>query len=261
MVPVDFLVEPSQEGDRFQVLATAILVRDPFPGPTRVVQVEHRGDRIDAKPICVVPVEPEHRAGEEKGANLVPAVVENRRVPVGMESLAWVGVLVEVCPVEEDQTMLVGREVRRYPVEDHADAVLMERVDQEHEVLWVAIPCSGCEVAGDLVAPRAVEGVFHHRQKLDMREAHPLHVFGELRSDFPIGEPAISLFRHAHPGTEVHFVDLHRCVERVGTSALSHPVGVTPVVGQIPDDRSRTGRALVPETVGIGLEDLVSVEL
>jgi hypothetical protein len=47
-----------------------------------------------------------------------------------MEALAWVGVLEQVGPVEVAEREAVGREVRRHPVEDHADTGLVQFVDQ-----------------------------------------------------------------------------------------------------------------------------------
>src|SRR5207244_7050294 len=67
--------------------------------------------------------------------------------------------------------------------EDDADAVLVQVVDQEHEVLGRAVAARRGEVAGDLVAPRLVERVLHDRHELDMREAHPAHVIRQPRSE------------------------------------------------------------------------------
>ena len=50
-----------------------------------------------------------------------------------MKALARVGVLVEVRAVEKGQAVLVGREVRRHPIENHADAVLVQVVDEVHQ--------------------------------------------------------------------------------------------------------------------------------
>ena len=63
---------------------------------------------------------------EQEAAHLVAAVVEDVAAPVGVEALPRVGVLVQVRAVEVGQAVLVGREVRRHPVEDHADAVLVQ---------------------------------------------------------------------------------------------------------------------------------------
>ena len=59
----------------------------------------------------MVRAEPVQRAGGEEAAHLVAAVVEDVAVPVGVESLARVGVLVEVRPVEVAQPVLVGGEM------------------------------------------------------------------------------------------------------------------------------------------------------
>ena len=54
-----------------------------------------------------------------------------------MVALARVGVLVQVRAVEEAQPVRVPGEVRRHPVEHHADAVLVQHIDEMHEVLRV----------------------------------------------------------------------------------------------------------------------------
>jgi hypothetical protein len=51
---VDLLVEPLQERDRLEVLAAAVHVRAPGAVGATVVEVEHRGDRVDAQPVDVV---------------------------------------------------------------------------------------------------------------------------------------------------------------------------------------------------------------
>ena len=59
---------------------------------------------------------------QEEVAHLGAPVVEDRAAPLGVEALARVGVLVQVRAVEARQPVLVVREVRGHPVEDHADA-------------------------------------------------------------------------------------------------------------------------------------------
>ena len=139
VLAVDGLVERAQELDRLEVLVAAVLVRDPLARLARVVEVEHRRDRVDAQAVDVVLVEPEQRAREQEAAHLVAAVVEDVAVPVGVEALARIGVLVEVRAVEVGEAVLVGREVRRHPVEDHADAALVQVIDEVHEVLRRAV--------------------------------------------------------------------------------------------------------------------------
>ena len=121
--------------------------------------------------------------------------------------------------------MLVGREVRRHPVEDHADAVLVQRVDEVHEVLRRAVAAGRREVAGRLVAPRAVERVLHDRQELDVGEAH---LAARTR---PAAAPArgsvserLPSSGHAAPRAEVHLVDRRSARRaRCARGALRHP--------------------------------------
>ena len=63
------------------------------------------------------------------------AIIEHVAVPVGLKSLPHVGVLVKVSAVEVRQAVLVGREMRRHPIENYADAALVQGVDQEHQIL------------------------------------------------------------------------------------------------------------------------------
>ncbi len=80
-----------------------------------------------------------------------------------------------------------------------ADAVLVQVVDQIHEILRRAVARRGREVAGGLVSPGTVKGMLHHGQELDVREAHLIDVFGEARRGLAVGEGAIM-----SSGTRIH---------------------------------------------------------
>ena len=135
---VDGGVHLLQERDGVEVLAAAVLVRVPLAVLARVVEVEHRRDRVDAQTIDVELVEPVQRIGDEEVAYLRTAVVEHVRTPVGVLALAGVGVLVERRAVEAGEGELVAGEVRRHPVDDDPDSSLVEPVDQVLEVIRVA---------------------------------------------------------------------------------------------------------------------------
>ncbi len=95
---------------------------------------------------------------------------------------------VEMSPVEQTETVGVGREMGRNPIQDHTDARPMQRVDQGHEVLWRAVTAGRGEIAGGLIAPRPVERVLHHRQELDMGETEIDQIVGKLLRKLEIGE-------------------------------------------------------------------------
>ena len=118
-----------------------------------------------------------------------------------MNALAWVGVLVEVGAVEEPEAVLVSGEMRGNPIEDDADAVLVERIDEVHEVLGCTETATGREVPGRLVAPRTEERVLHDRQELEVGESNFFDVVHESSRQFLVTERAIVVFRHPLPRT------------------------------------------------------------
>ncbi len=75
-----------EELDRLEVFASAVLVGDPLPVLTGIVEIEHRGDGVNADPVHVVDVEPETGAGHQEIADLAAAVIKDVRSPVGVHS-------------------------------------------------------------------------------------------------------------------------------------------------------------------------------
>ena len=221
LAAVDHLVELLEERDRVEVLAAAELVRDPLALAARVVEVQHRGDRVDPDPVDVVLAQPEQRVRDQEVADLVAAEVEHERAPVGVRAAARVGVLVERRAVEPRERELVAREVRRDPVEDHADPAVVQPVDELPQVVGRAVSRRRREVAGHLVAPRAAERVRHHRQQLDVGEAHVGRVRRQLVGELEVGQRAVVLERVQPPRPEVDLVDRDRLRERHAPSAAA----------------------------------------
>ncbi len=249
------LVGLPQESDGLEVLVAAVLVGDPVPFLARVVEVEHRGDRIDAQSVDMELVEPEQAIGDEKVADLGPAVVVDQGVPVAMEALARVGMLVEGGAVEPGEAVRIGRKVPRHPVDDDADARSMAGVDKGAELLRRPMPDGRREKADGLVTPRTVERILAHRHELDVGEAHLLDVGHEPLGELDIGEVAARSFADPLPGAEMHLVDAHRPVGELALGPLRHPLGVAPVVvGQAVDDARRLRRVLGAKGHRIGLE-------
>ena len=232
VIAIHRFVQLAQKLHSTEVLPSSVHIRDPLPLPATVVQVKHRSDCVDAQSIDVVAVQPKQPARKQERAHFVPVVVEDRAAPLGMKPLARIGMLVEKRAVEHGQAVRVGREMRRHPVEDHTDAMLMQEVDQIHQVLRRSIARGRCEVAGCLVAPGAVERVLGQRQQLDMGESLLDDVLRERARDVPISWECVVL--GAPPRSEVHFVDRHRRSETVAACALCHPGAVAPLVLQGP---------------------------
>ena len=163
----------------------------------------------------MVLVEPEQGVGEQEVADLVAAVVEDHRAPVGMLALPRVFVLVAGRAVEAAQAVAVAREVGRHPVENHADAVLVAVIDEVGEIFRRAVAAGDGEVADGLIAPRAGKRMLADRHQFDVRVAHFLAIGDELMRQLAIVQPAVMAVRAALPAAEMHFIDRDRFFELV----------------------------------------------
>ena len=88
-------------------------------------------------------VEPEQGAVEQELAHLVATIVEDLGAPVLVLANPVIGILVQRGAVEVGQAIVVLGEVRRHPIDDHADAVLMQVIDEVLEVVRVAEAAGG----------------------------------------------------------------------------------------------------------------------
>ena len=188
VLALDRDVEFAQKLDRLQILAAAVDVRHPLAGLARVVEVQHGGHSVHAQTVEVVFVEPEQRRRDQKAAHLMATVVEDRRIPFRMKSLARIGMLEQVGAIEVTEAMLVLRKMRRHPVEQHPDAALVQVIDKGHELIGRAIARGRRKVAGGLVTPRSVERVLGDGHQLDVREAHVERVVGQLPRQFNVAQ-------------------------------------------------------------------------
>src|SRR6185295_7588982 len=110
-----------------------------------------RGNGVYAQAVNMVDVEPEHRAAQEEAANLMPAVVENEAVPVFVDSDSRVGMFVKVGAVEVAERPFVCGKVRGHPVQNHRYSMLVQVIDQVHQVLRSAITAGGREISRRLI--------------------------------------------------------------------------------------------------------------
>ena len=130
---VQHLVQLAQERDCVEVLAATLRVGQPLPRLARIVEIEHRCDRVDAQAVRVELAHPVEGVREEEVAYLVPGEVEDQRPPVGVSAEPRIVVLVQRGAVEPRQRPLVTRKMRRNPVEEDADAVCDEARRRESE--------------------------------------------------------------------------------------------------------------------------------
>ena len=176
-----------------------------------------------------------------------------------MKALARVGVLEQMGAVEVGQPVRVGREVRGHPVQNDANAVLMQVVHQIHEVLRRSVARSGREIARGLVTPRTVERMLHDGHQFHVSEVHPLDIFRQARRHLPVGQRPVAFLRDPHPRTEMNFVNRNRGLQRFPLCPGFHPLLISPLVFQLPHYRGGTRRLLMKNAEGIGLLAHVSL--
>src|SRR5207249_11566512 len=149
----------------------------------------------------------------------------------------------------------------RYPVKQHANAALVEIVDEVHEVLRSPIAAGGSEVPGRLVAPGAIKRMLHDGHEFHVGETQALDLRGQFGRNLAIAQRTMLLFRDAHPGAQVHFVDGDGAGEAVALAPPPHPLLVSPKVVQVVDHRGCLGRYLAPESKRVGLFDSIIVAM
>ena len=195
-------------------------------------------------------LEPVQRVGDEEVADLAAAEVEDVGAPVALLAAARVGVLVERGAVEAGQRPGVLREVGGDPVDDHADARGVQRVDEVAQLVGGAEAARRRVVGRHLVAPRPAERVLRHRQQLDMGEPQLGDVVDQRGGELAVAQTRL-------PGREVHLVGAHRPGVGLALRALGQPGGVVPgvVAACQRDHRGRGGWDLGGERHGVGLVD------
>ena len=204
----------------------------------------------------MVLLQPVQGAGDQEALHFVHAEVEDHGAPFLVLAAAGVGVLIAGLTVKHVQAELVLGEVRRDPVHDDPDAGAVHLVHKGHQVLGGAVAAGGGKVARHLIAPAAVEGVFHDGQQLHVGVAH----LGEVRDQqvgqlgVIVGHIGAVLFLLHLPAAGVHLVDVHGAVDEVFGFLGLLPGGVGPAeAGQIVHLAAVGRPGLGMEGVGIGL--------
>ena len=207
-------------------------------GFAAVVEVEHGADGIHAQCIDVQVLKPEQGVGHQEVAYFAASEVEHIGAPFRVFAAQRVRVLVQRGAVEAAEREGILREVGGHPVHDHADAGLMELVDQVTEVVGGTETGVDRIVAGDLIAPGAGERVLGQWHELHVGEAFLLDVVHELLGQVAVGQSL-------PPAAGVHLIDGDRAIMRVGGAAVLHPGVIVPLVGGFGDDGGGVRRNFV----------------
>src|SRR6266567_820000 len=119
----------------FKIFAAAILIGNPLTLFSRVIEVKHGGNGVHAQAVYVVAFAPEEGVGDKEITDFMAAEIKNQRAPILVSALPWVFVLVKGRAVEIGQGPIVAREMSGNPINENADASLMEGIDKELKII------------------------------------------------------------------------------------------------------------------------------
>ena len=161
---------------------------------------------------------------------------------MGVRALSRIQVLIEAGSVKAGQTEGILRKMRRHPVQNHADSLLMHIVHKIHEVLRCTVARRGCVVSGHLITPGFIQRMLHDRQQLHMGIAHLFYIRSKHRSQLPIGIklPAVlAVCLRPSPASEMHLIDQQGLLFIICCSSSRQPFFIGPgKIRQVGNDRS-----------------------
>ena len=220
-----------EELNRIQITVAAIAVRNPFALLSAVVEIQHRGNRIHAQSVDMIFVIPEQRIADQEVLHFILRIIKDLRAPVRVLPHAGISIFIRRRTIEIREAERIFRKMRGHPVQNHADAMLVQIVDQILEAQRRAVTAGRRIISGYLIAPGAIERMFGNSHELHMRIAHPATVFHELFCIFFIREKAVLIRRILLlPAAEVAFIDGQRIAERILLCPFFHPGSVVPLI-------------------------------
>src|ERR1044071_10045157 len=150
MFGVRDVVELPKKVDRFEILASAILIWNPLPLLAGIIEIQHRRHSIDAEAIDMKALAPEQRVGGKKVAHLMAAKIKDQCAPILVSALARVLMFVKSGAVKVRQRPVIAGEMRRHPINNHANARFVKRVYEKLKVIRRAVAARGCKKSGHL---------------------------------------------------------------------------------------------------------------
>ena len=223
-------IQMLEELDGLQVLIAAELIRNPLAGLSAVIQVQHGSHCVHAQAVHMELLDPVQGIGNQEVLHFVHLVVKYLGAPVGMLALSGIRILIQRLAVEVRQTMGVLGKMGRNPIQDDTNLLLMQVIDQIHEILRAAMAGGGRIVAGHLVTPGTVEGMLRDAHQLHMGITHLMDIIRQRVCQLPIViiPVLIGTMGMLLPGARMHFIDGHGLFLRILLFPLLHPVLVRP---------------------------------
>ena len=85
--------------------------------------------------------------------DLILRIIKYLRAPVGVLADPRIGMLKNTLSVKTPKPVRVSRKMRRNPVKDNAYFILVQLVDQIHEIGGITMSGSGCVITCHLISP------------------------------------------------------------------------------------------------------------
>ena len=231
-----------EKRDRFQILIAAVLVRHPLPVLLAVIQIQHRCHRIHTKPVHMIVLNPEQCIGDQEILHLRLAVVENLRPPVRMLSLSRIRIFKCRRTVKISQSMGILWKMRRYPVQDHTDAIPVQIINHIGKILRCPVTGSRRIISGYLIPPGSVKRMLCNPHQFYMSVSHLFHIICDRMCELAICIKSF-LFgtRITHPGAHMYLIDRQRILLLIPLFPLLQPLLVRPLqIRNIGHSGSRT---------------------
>src|SRR5207245_1321594 len=109
--------------------------------------------------------------GNQEVFDFTAAIVEDQRTPFLVLSLTCIGIFIKVRTVKVAEGSTVLGEMRRYPVQEDTDTLLVHIIHEILKVFGGTEATGRCIVASNLVAPGAIIRILGYGQDFNMRKA------------------------------------------------------------------------------------------
>ena len=150
---VHHVVGVTQQLHRFEVLIAAVDIRRPLAFLARVIEVQHRRHRVHAQAVHVKHIAPKARVGGDEILNLGSAVIKHRRTPIRMLAALGIRMLKKRRAIETHQRPVVLRKMRGHPIDEHANARLVQSVDEKLKILRRTVATARRVKSRNLISP------------------------------------------------------------------------------------------------------------
>src|SRR3989339_2048339 len=101
----------------------------------------------------MIPLQPKHRRTYKKRSYFISVVVEDGTSPLGMIALPWVFMLIKTTSVKVHKPMPVHHKMRRYPIQNNADAGFMHNIYKLHKLVRISVAGCGSKISAYLIPP------------------------------------------------------------------------------------------------------------